>query len=359
MLNGQSSSTFEKSKTGAGCTQSEVYRHIGAFGDGDPKRGLPGTFLAKAGPVPVGMVGAGRSRNGLGPFLAEFLETAGFVVAGVSGRSPERAAANAEALGRRLGHEVKAFASPTALCGSAVAALVIASPAEHHLEALQAGAEAGLPTLCEKPLVHEKHCHEGAVVIETFARERLPLLENCQWPYVLPAFIQLHGAVGAGKEVRVAMGLGPPRRGREMLQNTVSHLLSVIQAVAVVDPGTVVTDVRLHDANLEGTHNVLHFRLAGPGRTVEGVLHLDICVSPPRPAWLAIDGRRMDRRILEGHQVAFLANGREVVIGDPVKELVKRFALLVRSRDSVLVDFDRDLVRQRLEWYRQILGKLK
>jgi hypothetical protein len=310
-------------------------------------------------PVPVGMVGAGRSRNGLGPFLAEFLETAGFLVAGVSGRSPERAAANAEALCRQLGHEVKAFASPAALCRSGVASLVIASPAEHHLEALRAGAEAGLPTLCEKPLVHENDGQEGAAVIETFTRKHLPLLENCQWPYALPAFIKLHGAVRAGENVKVEMGLGPPRRGREMVQNTVSHLLSVIQAIVAVDPCTVVTDVRIDDPAHKGTHNVLRFRLAGPGRTVVGVLYLEICVAPPRPAWLAIDGRRMDRQVREGHSIAFSANNGEVVISDPVKESVNRFALLMRSRDPVLMDFERDLVRQRLEWYQQIMDKLE
>jgi hypothetical protein len=309
--------------------------------------------------VPVGMVGAGRSRNGLGPFMAEFLETMGFVVAGVSGRSPERAAINAEALGRRLGHEVKAFSSPVALCGSEVAALVITSPAEHHIEALRAGADAGLPTLCEKPFVHENDGEEGALVIETFARERLPLLENCQWPYVLPAFVQLHGPVVAGEEVRVEMGLGPPRRGREMVQNTTSHLLSVIQAVVAVDPNTVVTNVHLDDPAFEGTHNVLRFRLAGPGRTVEGLLELEICVAPPRPAWLAIDGRRMDRRVREGYSISFTANSREVIIGDPVKEVVKRFSVLVRGSDPVLMNFERDLIRQRLGWYRQILGALE
>lgn len=326
--------------------------------EGDPGRESHGTLDAQVAPLPIGMVGAGRSRNGLGPFLAEFLEAAGCVVVGVSGRSPERAAATAEALGRRLGHEVRGFASLAALCGSRVAALVIASPVEYHLEALEAGAKARLPTLCEKPLVHESDGPQGAAVVEAFARERLPLLENCQWPYVLPAFVQLHGAMRARGDVRVEMGLGPPRRGREMVQNTVSHLLSVIQAVATPDLGALVTDVDIDDPTYNATTNVLRFHLGGSGRTVEGVLHLEICVAPPRPAWLAIDGRRMDRQVGEGHSIAFAAKGQVASIGDPMKELVKRFALLVRSRDPVLMDLNRDLVRQRLGWYRQILGKL-
>jgi len=309
-------------------------------------------------PIPVGIVGAGRSRNGLGPFLAEFLEGAGFVVAAVSGRSPERAGVNAEELGQRLGHEVKGFTSASALCGSGVEALAIASPSEHHLEGLQAAAEAHLPTLCEKPLVHEHHVEEGARIIETFAQERVPLLENCQWPYVLAAFFQLHGQPKLGKQTAVEMGLGPPRRGREMVQNMLSHLLSVIQAIGVADPDAVATDVHLDDTSFERMRNVLRFRLAGPSRTVEGAFYLEIREAPPRPAWLAIDGLRMDRQVGEGHSIAFSANGKEATIDDPMKQLIARFAAMVRDRDPALVDSQRELVRQRLQWYRQILRQL-
>ena len=309
--------------------------------------------------VPIGIVGAGRSRGGLGPFLAEFLEREGFFVAGVSGRSLERATANAEAIGRKLGHEVKPFASPAALCATGVAALVIASPSEFHLESLQAAAEAGLPALCEKPLVHEKHGKEGAEVIEVFSRKRLPLLENCQWPYVLPAFLQLHGPIRTGEHLTVELGLGPPRPGREMVQNTVSHLLSVIQAVAPFDSNAVVSEAGVADPSYKARHNILRFQLAGPGKTVEGLLHLEICEAPPGPAWLAINGCRIDRHVRQGYSIAFSANGTDVAIEDPMKQVVKRFTLLVRSRDSALMDCDRDRIRQRLKWYRQILDKLE
>src|SRR5262245_11429422 len=95
--------------------------------------------------LPTGIVGAGRSRNGLGPFLATFLERAGCRVTAVAGRSPERAEANAAALGERLGHEVRPCRDLDELCTSGIAALVIASPPEHHLAALRAAAAAGLP----------------------------------------------------------------------------------------------------------------------------------------------------------------------------------------------------------------------
>jgi predicted dehydrogenase len=100
---------------------------------------------ANAERIPIGIVGAGRSRNGCGPFLASFFEKEGFLVRGVSGRSPEGASANAEMLGQRLGHELNPFASPAELCASGVAALVIASPAEFHLEAMREAARPRKP----------------------------------------------------------------------------------------------------------------------------------------------------------------------------------------------------------------------
>jgi hypothetical protein len=313
----------------------------------------------KGEPIPIGIVGAGRSRNGLGPFLAEFLEREGFFIAGVSGRSLDRATANAEAIGRQLGHNVNPFAAPAALCASGVAALVIASPAEFHLEALQAAVEAGLPALCEKPFVHENHGEEGAEVIQAFARKRLPLVENCQWPYVLPAFFKLHRAVETVETLRVEMGLGPPRSGREIVQNTLSHLLSVIQEVTPLDCNAVVTEVSIADPSYKERHSVLRFHLVAPEKSVAAVLHLQICEAPPRPAWLAINGRRIDRKVGKEYSIAFSANGMEVPIEDPVTQVVKRFALLVRNRDRVLIDHDHDRIRQRLNWYLQILAELK
>ena len=314
---------------------------------------------AKAPRVPVGIVGAGRTRNGLGPFLAKFLEQEGFFVAGVSGRSRERATANADALGRELGHEVEPFASARALCASQVTALIIASPVEFHLEALQAAADAGLPALCEKPLVQENNCKEGAAIIETFARKRLPLLENCQWPYVLPAFFELHGPLETREQLKVELGLRSSQPGRETVKNIVSHLLSIIQAVALFDCSAAVSEVSIADPSYKERRNLLRIRLAAPGKTVDGLLHLDICATVPRPAWLAINGRRIDRQVRQGYSIALSAKGREVAIEDPMRQLVKHFAGLVRSRDSGLMDHDRERIRQRLEWYRQILSKLE
>jgi hypothetical protein len=310
--------------------------------------------------LPIGIVGAGRSVAGLGPFLAKFAEEEGFFVAGVSSRSSERAKANAEAIAHQVGHDVRATASPAELCGLGLAALVICSPTEFHLEALQAAAKFGVPTLCEKPLVHEDHGKEGAEVLEVFARKRIPLLENCQWPYTLTAFSQLLGPVTIEKRLTIELGLGPPRAGREMVQNTVSHLLSLIQAVGSLDPEAAVTDASIADLSFQQSKNLLKFCItSASGNFAEGLLHLNVCPVAPRPAWLAINGRRMDRHVRSGYEIAFSASGREVTIPDPTKELFKHFTVFVLGRDPVLIIEECDRIRQRLNWYRQIMARLE
>ena len=152
-------------------------------------------------PLPAGIVGAGRSRNGLGPFLATFLERAGCRVTAVAGRSAERAVKNAVALGQQLGHAVHPCRDLDELCVTGIVAIVIASPPEHHLAALQAAASARLPVLCEKPLVHEHHTAAAASVVSAFARAGILLTENCHWPFVLPV-LQRSEERRVGKECR-------------------------------------------------------------------------------------------------------------------------------------------------------------
>src|SRR5262245_18558560 len=144
-------------------------------------------------PLAAGIVGSGRSRGGLGPFLATFLERAGCQVTAVAGRSLARAAENAAALGLRLGHEVRPCRDVAELCVSGISALVIASPPEHHLPALQAALSARLPVLCEKPIVSERDTVAGTAVVSAFATRRILLAEHCQWPYVLQALPKLYG----------------------------------------------------------------------------------------------------------------------------------------------------------------------
>ena len=111
----------------------------------------------------VGLVGGGRTRNGLGPFLARFLERDGARVVAVVGRNDQRAALVAEQLGRELGHAVAAHGDvASVLRVESLDALVISSPIETHCAALQLASKAGVHVLCEKPLVSLAESEAGS-----------------------------------------------------------------------------------------------------------------------------------------------------------------------------------------------------
>ena len=141
-------------------------------------------------PLRIGIVGAGRSQQGLGPYLAAAFEAAGCRVTAVAGRDAHGGLRGAQQLARALGHPVDAAVDVAALA-RAVDALVIASPVPSHAQALDAALAAGVPCLCEKPLVSPREAAAGRARVQTFAARGLLLDENCQWPFVLPALFEL------------------------------------------------------------------------------------------------------------------------------------------------------------------------
>lgn len=281
----------------------------------------------------IGIVGAGRTRNGLGPYLARAFAAAGARIAGVAGRDLPGAQRAAAALEEQHGGPIAAFAEPMALA-RAVDALVVASPAEVHVDGLCAAAAAGVACLCEKPLVPVGRTADGLALIAGFRERGLLLAENCQWPEVLPALYELHpGLVGAPVR-HVAMGLGPAHPGPAMLADSVSHVLSVVQALADVDPEGHVERARQRDAGGSARSDVVTFRIAAATGPVDVELHLECTPQQPRPAWLAVDGHRIDRRVGAGYRQSFVSpDGHEALVQDPLQALVYGFVAQLATRD--------------------------
>lgn len=306
----------------------------------------------------IGLVGAGRSRNGLGPYLARFLEAQGCGVVAIAGRDAERTRAVAAAMAQQHGHAVEACADAAELCSLGLDALVIASPPASHLAALQAAAAAGIACLCEKPLVDAEQREAGDAVLRAFAARDLLLVENCQWPWALGAFQKLHGPVPDGHR-DVELGLSPTGLGPTMLRDSLSHLLSVVQALAGDLPTRLVDvarDDHGHDAATTPAMTVT-LRLRCGEREVVARLVLRHQEHQPRPAWLAIDGRRIDRVIGAAYEIGFAAAGRTVAIGDPLQLQVRAFAAALRGRDAEVRYHERRRITERHALYCSLVAR--
>ncbi len=280
----------------------------------------------------IGIVGAGRSRNGLGPFLADAFTAAGATVVGVAGRDLAGAERAAAAISARLGRPVAAYPTAHALA-RAVDALAVASPVAAHADGLLAAHAAGIACLCEKPLVEIARTADGLALVEAFRQRGLLLEENCQWPFVLPSLFELHPTL-RGQPVRsVAMGLGPMSLGRAMIEDSLSHVLSVVQALVAIDAAAGVRAVRQTDPGPMALANGLAFEVVGATGPVAVELRLKNCPQQPRPAWLAVNGCRIDRQIGAGYAQSFVADNKSVPTPDPLHSLVYRFVSLLQTTD--------------------------
>ncbi len=287
----------------------------------------------------VGLVGPARTRNGLGPFLARHLAAAGAHVVAVAGREPTRTRAAAAALALQLEHDVAAAPSVDALVHDhRLDALVIASPIPAHLTALRLALAARLPTLCEKPLVDVSERAAARDLVAAFVAAQVPLLENCQWPFALAALRRagvVPSAAATPTPTRFAMRLSPTGVGREMLTESLSHLLSLLQATLPLDDSTLVDDVRFESTvTTEATQMRLDFRMRTASHTCQAGLELVHCPQQPRPAWFALDGARFARELeLPQYHWRFRHAQGTDSIGDPQADLVYSFVQIIKEPD--------------------------
>jgi predicted dehydrogenase len=298
-------------------------------------------------------------------------------VAGIAGRDRARTAAVAERLAAEFGHPVAVFADAPALAHSGVAALVVAAPPEHHEVGLRAALAAGIACLCEKPLVPAERIAAGRELVAAFGGAGLLLFENCQWPYVLPALAALHPRRERASAPRlVAMGLSPSQAGAAMVADSLSHLLSVVQAL-LPDDAELQLRAAAHDARSPAaTADVVRLSFdwraaaadarcgapaglpTGPPTGLTAELHLQVCPQPPRPAWLAVDGVRMDRQIGPDHAIAFAAAARTLAIADPMDQLVAAFAAALARPEPLAAARESRRIDARLRCYGAALSAL-
>ncbi len=307
----------------------------------------------------IGVVGAGRTRQGLGPFFARWFEAAGAEVHGVSGRCVDRARQVAAALGEQLGHRVLAFEDAAALAGE-VDALVVACPPEGHLAGLDAALAAGVPCLCEKPLAPWRDLDAARARVAAFRERGLLLEENCQWPCALAALDELAPEVRRAPLETLSMGLSPAWPGAAMVEDSLSHVISLVQALAPLSPRARAVDVQQSDPRPDAADNVVTFCVLDGAREVAVELVLRQCAEQPRPAWFEANGFRLDRQLDADYQFSFSdPAGRVAKVQDPLGALVYGFVTLLEPSNRDRIDALSADVSLRAELYASVLAALR
>jgi hypothetical protein len=276
----------------------------------------------------IGIVGAGRRRQGLGPFVARDLAAAGAEIAGFVVTSAASRDAVTRAWSDELGIQARGHLDfPSLLQAGPLDAVAILSPAETHERYLEAALEAGLHVLCEKPFVwgRPELAATARRLALGFETRRLLLWENCQWPYTLPAFEKLHPGALAQPPRRLAIRLQPDSSGVQMIGDAVPHALSLIQALLPGASGRI-EQLRFKGGRPASQRLALEFRYRAGDRELEVAIELLRSDRRPRQARLEIDGRRAERLVAaDGYQLSFAEGDRTVPLPDPLTLLVADF----------------------------------
>lgn len=281
----------------------------------------------------------------------------------VIGRDADRTRAVAADVAAGQDGAVAAYTDITAaLAAEPVDALVIAAPAAAHRRALEAALEVGVAVLCEKPLVDVDQPGDADAVdalLEGFAERDLLLVENVQWPRTLPTFGALYPDVDVARAGRFTMRLSPTGAGRAMLLDSLSHLLSMLDALRPFDETT-----RMDSLTFEpGPRRlVVHGNLVRDGAAavepgpIAWRFELEQCEQQPRPAWYAIDDAHVDRRIRmpEYEQYFATPDGGTADLPDPLEVHVRAFVDLLRGGDSDARQRHLAAIRHRARVFREV-----
>lgn len=287
------------------------------------------------------VVGARRSRQGTGEWVARDLARGGVEVAAIVGTTPASRTEAQSTLRSRYGIEARAYASLSELLAKEEVDLVaICSPPEAHFAQLQEAARAGCHAFCEKPLVwweglldeaEEALAGRVAALLQEFSARGRVLALNCQWPFTLGGFYELHPGVRDQPVERFEMRLSPTRTGQAALLDSASHPLSMLYAIL----GPSVEGVYQPRVSFEGPERrfmTCEFVYRHAGGETAARVSLEQHPEPPRPAGYAINGRWVNRRIqLPTYSLSFEAEGRIVALSDPLTAAVADFLVRLRA----------------------------
>lgn len=283
-------------------------------------------------PLRVGLVGGRRARQGLGPFVARDLRSAGAEVVAFVATNETTCAMALEQLERIASVQPRAYLETGAMLeAEQLDALAICSPHETHADALELALNRGLHTLCEKPFIWgEGTADRSAHLVQGFADASLVLFENCQWPYTLPSFERLHPGTLDQPPRRFEMLLEPAGRGARMLGDALPHPLSLLQQLAPSDAPRL-EEIRCEASVSEDADTRLQFTYMADQVRVEVTVNLHRKPAHPRENRIAIDGHAARRRVTPDYALTFVDGRRSVNIDDPLTALVADFVACARD----------------------------
>jgi len=286
----------------------------------------------------VSIIGARRSRNGIGEYIAKYFHQEKTRVVAVLGTSEGSSKAAASAL-QKYGIEATPYVQfEKMVAGEKPHVVVIASPSGTHYEYLIQSIESGLHVFCEKPLfwpVRGEAEETVGEILERAEEKKVTVSMNCQLPFAMADYEKLCGKVDAKDPNHFFIRLSPASSGNEMIPDSVPHALSLLYFQF--------GEGRLGDLSSElrepGEMNLRFKYLAGSGGC-EVHVKLVRKVEQPREFQFGFNERIVRRTLdLKNYGIYFEHGDKRVKIEDPLKRSVASFIEAAEQRKEPFMGY--------------------
>jgi hypothetical protein len=272
----------------------------------------------------LSIIGAGRTRNGIGEYIGKYFHKHGAKVTSVLGTT-EKTSLQASSALKKYGIEAHPYTNFDEMVrGEKPDAVVIASPSSTHYEYLLRSLNSELHVFCEKPFIWDDGMDIQKRIEEIFrkARERkLTIAMNSQWPFSLEDYEKVCGRVKIKETNHFFIRMSPFSPGKVMIPESVPHPLSILYCRL----GAGEIQNLNFESDGEGEMTIRFTYLFGT-RTCDVFIKLVHQKTPPREFSFGFNGKIVFRSLdLENYEIYFNYGEKRLRIVDPLELSVKNF----------------------------------
>jgi len=284
----------------------------------------------------VSIIGAGRTRNGIGEYIGKYFHQHGANVTSVLGTT-EKTSLQASSALRTYGIEAHPYTDFDAMVrGEKPDAVVIASPASTHYEYLLKCLDLGLHIFCEKPFLWDDRKDIRKRIEDIFekAREKkITLAMNSQWPFSIDDYEKICGKIRIQKTNQFFVRMSPFSPGKVMIPESVPHPLSILYCRL----GT--GEIRNLSFESEGEMEMnIRFTYLFGTRSCDTFIRLVHQKTPPREFSFGFNGQIVFRSLnLKNYEIYFNYGSKRLRIKDPLELSIKNFMEAVEKKTEPFI----------------------
>ena len=275
-------------------------------------------------PLNVSIIGAGRTRNGIGEYIGKYFHKHGARVTSVLGTT-EKTGLQASFALRKYGIEAHSYTTFEEMVGSEKPDVaVIASPSSTHYEYLLKCLDSGLHIFCEKPFLWGDHTdiqERAEDICEKARGKKIIIAMNSQWPFSIDYYEEICGEVRIKETMNFFMRMSPFSPGRVMIPESVPHPLSILYCR--------LGSGRIQYLNFESSGEEemsIRFTYLFGTRACDVLIKLVHQQTQPREFSYGFNDRIVFRSLdLKNYEMYFNYGNKKLRIADPLEFSVKNF----------------------------------